>query len=200
MNDPTVLDVRELPAIGFGTRATLWWGIVLLLAIEGTGFLLLLLTYFYLRGNSAVWPPEGIRTPDIAPAALCAVLLLLSAVPNHFANRAAMDADPPGMRRWLIVATALAIAAAGLRFFEFGALPFTWYDHAYGSVFWTIVGMHTLHLVTGIVENAFILVVLFRGPVEEKHLVDVHSAGLYWYFMVLVWVPLFAVLYAERWW
>jgi cytochrome c oxidase subunit I+III len=199
MNEPGALDVRDLPSIAFGSRAPLWWGIVLLIVIESMGFLLLLGSYLYLRGNSQVWPPEGIRTSEMVYPVIGTALLLASVPPTHWLNRAALREDLPGVRRWMAIATLPAIAFCVLRALEFAKLPFTWYDHAYGSLFWTLLGMHSLHAVTGVLENLFTLFLLIRGPVEKKHLPDIRAGGLYWYFMVFSWVPLFALLYGERW-
>ena len=33
------------------------------------------------------------------------------------------------------------------------------------------------------------------GPIEEKHFSDVEDNAVYWYFMTLVWVPLYFLLY-----
>jgi cytochrome c oxidase subunit III len=195
---PPIIDVSRLPLVAFGSRSLPWWGAVLLILIEATGFLLLLAAYLYLRGNSEVWPPEGIRSQDMIYAAIGTVALTVSAVPNHLANAAALRGAIGRVRLWLLVATLLAIVAALLRAVEFRTLPFTWYSHAYGSVFWTILGMHSVHLATGILENLFVVFVLLKGPVEQKHQVDVRAGGLYWYFLILSWLPLFGVLYGER--
>ncbi|HEV7518004.1 MAG TPA: hypothetical protein VGR07_17025, partial [Thermoanaerobaculia bacterium] len=55
-----VLDVSELPTVVFGSRAPLWWGLIGMIAIESTMFALLVVTYYYLRGNAQVWPPHGV--------------------------------------------------------------------------------------------------------------------------------------------
>ena len=36
---------------------------------------------------------------------------------------------------------------------------------------------------------------MFVGPVEEKRFVDVSENALYWYFVVLTWLPIYVVLY-----
>jgi cytochrome c oxidase subunit 3 len=35
----------------------------------------------------------------------------------------------------------------------------------------------------------------FTGPLEGKRFVDVSENALYWYFVVLSWLPIYAVLY-----
>ena len=36
---------------------------------------------------------------------------------------------------------------------------------------------------------------MFIGPVEEQRFVDVEENALYWYFVVLAWLPIYAVIY-----
>jgi heme/copper-type cytochrome/quinol oxidase subunit 3 len=84
-----------------------------------------------------------------------------------------------------------------LRYIEFATLPFRWDSSAYGSVFWTLAGLHTLHALAACAENVMLLVLLFRGPLEEKHLVDLSVNTLYWYFVVAAWLPSYAILFLD---
>jgi cytochrome c oxidase subunit I+III len=182
----------------WGAREPLFWGMVLLLLIEGTGLALLLGTYFYLMGNEPSWPPPGVVRPPLGISALATGVLLATVPLQHWVNRAAGQGDIRGMRRALITATLVALLFVGLRFYEFRQLPFYWDSHAYGSSVWVIIGYHTFHAVTGVIENLMLITLLFRGPVERKHALDVQLGGLYWYFMVAEWLPCFAALYLER--
>jgi heme/copper-type cytochrome/quinol oxidase subunit 3 len=103
------------------------------------------------------------------------------------------------MRLGLIAATLLGAGFLALRFTEFQKLPFAWNSHAYGSIFWVILGLHTVHASTGVLENLLLITLLFRGPVERKHALDIQLSGMYWYFMVAAWLPFFFILYLERW-
>jgi cytochrome c oxidase subunit I+III len=198
LSESDVLDASRLPDTGFGPRSCIFWGVLILIAIESTAFVLLFATFLYLRGNSELWPPEGVRSPDLVYPIAGTLVLLSSLLPLHWSSRAALAADPPGIRRWLVIATLPGILFCVLRAIEFAELPFTWYDHAYGSAFWTVIGLHSIHAVTGVCENLYLVVVILGGTVERKHLVDVRASNLYWYFMVLSWVPLFGLLYGER--
>ena len=89
------------------------------------------------------------------------------------------------MRRSLGAATVLGLGFVVVRFLELFGLPFRWDAHAHGSVFWAVLISHTLHGIFGSGENLTLLLLLFRGPVEEKHLVDVSVNSMYWYFVVI---------------
>ena len=126
------------------------------------------------------------------------IVLLASVYPMHRANKAALDAALRPMRAWLFAATILGFVALALRAFEFPGMTFRWNHHAYGSIVWTIFGLHTLHLLSSCVENLLFLVLLYRGPVEDKHRLDLRLNGLYWFFVVASWLPLFALLYGDN--
>jgi cytochrome c oxidase subunit I+III len=178
------LEVGDLPLTAFGSRDPLWWGVVCLIAIESTVFALLFVSYYYLKDHATIWPPTAIGWPAMQLAAAGLAALLLSCWPMEIASRAAKRGSLSGMRWGLSLATVCGLAFVSLRFLEFQHLPFSWDSHAHGSVFWTVLGMHTAHGLIGCGENFVILAILLRGPVEEKHLVDVTVNGMYWYFIV----------------
>jgi cytochrome c oxidase subunit 3 len=190
------IDVSELPSTVIGQRAPLWWGVVGMMAIESTMFALLAVTYFYLRGGASVWPPPGCQ-PPAKLATLNLAILLISVFPMWKTMRSAERHDLRGIRRWLITSTALGLVCLVIRAFEFGTMGFRWDAHVYGSIVWTILGMHALHLLASNGENVLFVVFLFKGPVQEKHLLDVYLNGLYWLFVVLAWIPMYAIVYLD---
>jgi cytochrome c oxidase subunit 3 len=76
-------------------------------------------------------------------------------------------------------------------------LTFRWDSHAYGSLVWTTVGLHTLHIVTGICENLLFITLLTKGPVEDKHMDDLRLNSMYWYFVVACWVPFYCIFFLD---
>jgi heme/copper-type cytochrome/quinol oxidase subunit 3 len=46
------------------------------------------------------------------------------------------------------------------------------------------------------VETVVIAILMFRsGPIHPKYYSDVEDNALYWYFIVAVWVPIYAILF-----
>jgi heme/copper-type cytochrome/quinol oxidase subunit 3 len=195
MTDETVIDVAHLPDFAFGRRDPMWWGIVLLMAIEGMGFALVLVSYFYVRNQVNVWPesPWNVDVERAATATL--VTLLISVFPASRVNRAAYVGNLRGLRGWQAVSTLLSLLALVFRALEFWTIPFRWDQGVYGSMVWGALVLHTTHLCTAGVENLLLLVLLYTGPLEHKHLVDMEVNGLYWYFVVAAWLPFYAVFY-----
>jgi cytochrome c oxidase subunit I+III len=49
--------------------------------------------------------------------------------------------------------------------------------------------------VTDFADSSVLLALMFIGPIEESHFVDVAENSMYWYFVVLSWIPIYAVIY-----
>jgi heme/copper-type cytochrome/quinol oxidase subunit 3 len=190
-----VVDVGDLPRHALGARTPLFWGTILLIAIESTCFAILFTAYFYVRNNFVEWPPEA-RLQKL-PGAIEASALSLTLVPTWLFRRAACAHRFAPMRTWLVVATLLSLVCIALRAWEFHCLPFPWTGSAYSSVVWASMGMHTLEIVTGAGEAVFLCAILFRKHVEMKSFEDVEASGLFWYFSVLVWLPFALVFYLD---
>ena len=197
MRERPALDVAELPTVVFGSRAPLWWGVVGIMAIEGTMFAILAASYFYLRGGASVWPPPGVIHPGLGLTTLNLAILLGSLVPMHFATKATEREDIPKIRNSLIVAVVFCVAFLVIRGIILGSLGFRWDSHAYGSLIWTTLGLHTLHVVTETLENLLFIILLIKGPVEDAHLLDLRLNSLYWYFVVFAWVPFYCIFFLD---
>jgi len=70
-----------------------------------------------------------------------------------------------------------------------------WSDGAYGSVVWMLMGLHTFNLVTDVIDTMVLAAVMYKTPLEGKRYVDVAENSGYWVFIVVTWVPIYAVVY-----
>lgn len=192
--DHDTLDVSELPSFAFGHRSPMWWGTMGLIAIEGTVFVLCIMSYFYLYSHSISWPMTT-PPPDLFWGTLNTGILLVSAIPNHFAKVAAQKMDLAKVRLWLVVCMVFSLAFLLVRIFEFGALNVRWDTDAYGSVVWMLLGLHTVHLLTDTIDSLVLTVLMFTGPLEGRRFVDVSENGMYWHFVVGSWLIIYAVIY-----
>ena len=188
------LDVSELPSYGFAHRSLMWWGNAGMMTIEGVAFGFMVVIYFYLRDIARVWPDAG-SAPDLLFGTINLALILVSTVPNYLAQEAALDRSLARVRLWLYVCSLFGIALAAVRWFEFTALNVRWDDGAYGSVVWVLLGFHTFNLVTDVLDTFVLTAVTYSKPVEGKRFVDIAENCGYWYFVVLTWLPIYAVIY-----
>jgi heme/copper-type cytochrome/quinol oxidase subunit 3 len=123
------------------------------------------------------------------------VILLASAVPNELTKKAAERVDLGSTRLWMVVSLVFGIGFNIVRAFEFGGLNVKWNQDAYGSIVWLLLGLHTTHIVTDVLDSSVLAALLFIGPIEERRFVDVSENSAYWYFVVLTWLPIYAVIY-----
>src|SRR5690349_6058212 len=95
---PTI-DVSRLPPHVLDHRSPIWWGNLLLLAIETTMFALLVATYFYLRVvDFDQWPPPRVDrspvlyhpVPALGVANVNLVIILILFVPMFWVDRACL--------------------------------------------------------------------------------------------------------------
>ena len=189
-----VLDVRKLPSFGFSVRSLMWWGTAGLMTIEGTVFALAVVMYFYLRTHAQLWPMRS-PPPELLWGTLNTAVMIASAWPNQLAKKAATRLDRSGVQLWLTVCMVLGFLILVLRGLELTALNVRWDADAYGSVVWLIMLLHTTHLVTDTWDTTVLDVLFFTGPLEGKRFVDVSENAVYWDFVVLSWLPIYAVIY-----
>jgi heme/copper-type cytochrome/quinol oxidase subunit 3 len=188
------LDVSGLASFGFSHSSLMWWGTAGLMAIESTVFAIAIVVYFYLRSHADSWPMSA-PPPELSWGTINTVILVLSVVPNHFAKRAAERLDRGGVRLWLTICLVVALVFLVVRGFELGALNVRWDASAYGSIVWMLMMLHTVHLITDTWDTTVLDVLFFTGPLEGRRYVDVSENALYWYFVVLSWLPIYAVVY-----
>ena len=188
------LDVAELPSFGFSHRSLMWWGTMGLMAIEGTAFAIAIMMYFYLRSHVTTWPMSSLP-PELIWGTLNTIILLVRMWPNQLAKRAAEKLDLPRIRLWILVCLAFSLVFLIVRIFEFRGLNVRWDQDAYGSTIWILLGLHTVHLLTDTWDTSVLAVLMHTGPLEGKRYVDVSENALYWYFVVLSWLPIYAVIY-----
>jgi cytochrome c oxidase subunit 3 len=185
-----------LPDQGFRHHAPRWWGNTLVLLLEGAGFAILAFTYLWIWRNFDTWPPTGTRVPELGVSTLNVAVLVTSVFPMSHAARLGLRHDKPRVIGfWLLACAAFGIAAAILRLMEFYGVHTRWNANAYGTIVWTILTVHFAHILAATLETLVLGIVMVRGPVEEKHFVDITVNAVYWYFMALAWVGLFAIVY-----
>lgn len=196
---PAVVDAAQLPSFGFGHRSLMWWGTLGMIAIEGTAFALAAVMYFYVWSRAGAWPPDTLP-PELRWGSLNLLILLVSMVPNEYTKRAAERFDLRAVRIGIVVCLLFGIAFIGVRALEFTTLNVYWDTNAYGSAVYLLLGLHTVHLITDVADSVVLAVLMFTGPLEGSRFVDVSENAMYWYFVVVAWVPIYAIIYlAPRW-
>jgi heme/copper-type cytochrome/quinol oxidase subunit 3 len=199
----TTIDVSALPKHGFDSKTQLWWGNLWLLCIETTMFGLVVAAYFYFRQNFITWPPPHSDSPPylfepvprLTLPTINLIVIILSVLPMAWADAAARRLDRRAVKLALSFVMLFGTATVVLRFYEFRSLVWSWDSNAYGSISWTILALHLVHLIVGTLEDVFLATWVFRRPLDENHALDVTVTAVYWYWVVGTWLLLYPIVY-----
>jgi cytochrome c oxidase subunit 3 len=195
MKERVVLDLSRLPLHGFGAVSVTWWGTLGFMLIEGSGFALVIAVYLYLMSLAPLWPLDA-PPPNLLPGTLVTASLLISVVPNIIVSRWAEQQDLRKVRIGMVVMSVLGIVPLIIRVFEFSALNVKWDSNAYGSIVWTLLGLHTTHILTDLVDTLVLAVLMFtRHGDNPRRFGDVQDNAMYWNFVVAAWLPIYGCLY-----
>jgi len=189
------LDVAHLPSVAFGSRDPLCWGVMGLILIEVTILAIGMVSYFYLRTLAPMWPPPPTALPDLFLPTVNTLLLLLSVIPMYWVDRSARRKERRAVQIGLVLCVVLGLGLSVFRGFEFGAVHTRWDSHAYGSVVWTLLGLHTFDLIAEVLETLLLMVFALTGPMTDHLFLDISDSAPFWYFVAAIWVPIYAVLY-----
>ncbi len=156
-------------------------GVLVFAATEATLFGTLIATYFYLRLNADAWPPQGVEAPAVAlPGALTAALVLTTA-PLLLAAAAA--ARGRRARAWLLVLGATVVQAGYLAWqivLYFDDLSkFAPDETTYGSIYFTLLGTHHIHVAIGLLLDLWVLARLAAGLTSYR-VTTVRVVAIYW--------------------
>jgi heme/copper-type cytochrome/quinol oxidase subunit 3 len=122
-------------------------------------------------------------------------VMIVSIAPAYLASRAARRLDIGGVKVWLLVSSLISPVIPVLRWYELWALNVRWDSNAYGTAAWTIVVTHATLLLLDVADTIGLTLFFWLKRLPVKTFSDVTDNSFYWYFMVLIWVPLYVIVY-----
>jgi heme/copper-type cytochrome/quinol oxidase subunit 3 len=191
---PTAPAVHIEPARRRG-YSTAWWGMVSLITTEGMIFAILLAAYFFLRASAKEWPPAGVELPDLKLSVPFSFVLWGSSLPIFWAEAAIRKGKVAALRTGLWISFVMGAAFLAYTVKDFEDLHFGWKDHAYGSIFYVVVGLHGLHVLIGLLMNLVVQAKASQGKFSAERHQTVEVFSLYWHFVDVVWVAVFGSLF-----
>lgn len=102
------------------------------------------------------------------------------------------------LKRYLLFTAALGAAFLLGQAVEYSLLIFKEghsFADPFGSAFFTLTGIHGLHVLVGVIWCLVTYAVAKRGTFHANNYTTVEMFGLYWHFVDLVWVIIFTVVY-----
>lgn len=186
---------RSLPRMLQGHGDTVWWGVLFLIVIETAVFASLILSYFYLRAGAPSWPLGGIEPPKLLLPTVNSLVLLASIVPVAWADHAARRGNQRALRLGKHAGQALLLVFLVIKVVEYAGYDYDWRTNAYGSLVWTMTGLHVAHVLTVLLKSGVVATLAWKGYFSPRRFAGVQANALYWYFVAAVWVPLYATIY-----
>jgi heme/copper-type cytochrome/quinol oxidase subunit 3 len=167
-------------------------GIWLFLASEVMLFGALFSSYALLRYAAADWP-SGLDVLSPGLGALNTVLLVLMTAAAWRAARA----SGPAARRLVVVSSLFAagfLVVKGVEYSQEIALGLVPSVSTFLATYYVLTGLHALHVICGLVANAWILAGAARVG-ERMTAGRLRAAALYWMFVDVVWFVIFVLMY-----
>ena len=171
-------------------------GILCLIAAESAVFIIFVVAYIFYLGKSISGPSPR----DVLDIPIVGTICLLSSSLTVYLAVGALRRSKVGLCSLWLAATVLlgGIFLAGTAL-EWRQLIYkdglTIRTNLFGTTFYSLVGLHAMHVVVGLVMLALALVFALRGRVTEANAERLDVLSLYWHFVDAVWVVVFTVVY-----
>jgi cytochrome c oxidase subunit I+III len=192
---PPGILVTSTIASSRGSQPPIWNGMLLLILVESVVFATLISSYLYLRSGALEWPLGGIEKPKLLLPTINLFVLLASSIPIYLADQGIRKGNQTRLKVGLIASGVLAAVFLTLKYTEYSGLDYNWATNAYGSIVWTITGFHSAHVISLLLKTIVVTVLAFMGYFNAERNMGVQANGVYWHFVVVVWVPLYALIY-----
>lgn len=136
--------------------------------------------------------------------AIMTFILITSSGTMALAVRYAHFRDKKNIALFMAITALFGASFVGMQAFEWtkliseGVRPWgnPWGAPQFGSVFFMVTGFHGLHVSIGVIYLLTVAFKVYRGDYDRKNNYEiVEIAGLYWHFVDLVWVFIFAFFY-----
>jgi heme/copper-type cytochrome/quinol oxidase subunit 3 len=174
--------------------------ILILIAFETMIFLGLFVSYWVLESNSFGWPPPDMPRLPLAVTWVNTAMLLFSAWTMSRAVAAVRAGSSAGLRAALVATAVLGVGFLAVQGSEWVSLVrqgLTLSSGSYGSIFYTLIGLHGLHVVGAVVWLLAVLgIAQRRGFIHKQH-GGVTLCAMYWYFVCALWVVVFGIVYLD---
>jgi cytochrome c oxidase subunit III len=195
---PVVASAESVrPSTAKRTYSTAWWGMTMLIATEGMIFLGLLGSYFFLRAASKVWPPPGVELPEYTEGLVFSVLLWASSIPIIWAEHQMKKGNQRAVRAGLLMSFLMGLAFLGYTAVDFQRLHYGWRDSSYGSIFYTTVGLHAIHVGIGLAMSVIVQIKVWSGKLTTQRHQTLQIFALYWHFVDGIWLLVFPSLFVS---
>jgi heme/copper-type cytochrome/quinol oxidase subunit 3 len=182
--------MEESPYAIPSRKLTMW----LFIISDAVTFGAFLFSYGYIRVSAANWV-RPFESASVINVIVMTVVLITSSLTMLGAVDASKAGDKAKAMRFLYSTMALGALFAALHLREWFQLlgrGITLSSGLFGQTFFTITGLHLLHVISGVIALLVVAMKYSSGRLTPGH---VESTGLYWHFVDLVWMFVVPLVY-----
>jgi cytochrome c oxidase subunit III len=151
--------------------------------------------YFFIRVvGEADWPAQGTELPKLI-AGVNTAILLSSSFTMHWALEGARNENRRALQVGILTTFGLGLTFLLVQVNEYVHLGFAPADHAQGTIFYGLTGLHGAHVFVGLTLLLFATVRAFRGHFTAKQHRGVEVPGIYWHFVDVMWIFVYSTIY-----
>ena len=182
--------MEESPYAIPSRKLTMW----LFIISDAVTFGSFLFAYGYIRVSAANWV-RPFESGSVINVILMTVVLITSSLTMLGAVDASKDGDKAKAMRFLYSTMALGALFAALHlreWFQLFGRNITLSSGLFGQTFFTITGLHLLHVICGVIAIFVVAMKYSSGKLTAGY---VENTGLYWHFVDLVWMFVVPLVY-----
>jgi cytochrome c oxidase subunit 3 len=151
--------------------------------------------YFFVRVvNGTPWPTPPFHLP-IFVAGVNTAILVTSSFTMHWALQSIKRGNRVGMQAGLLLTFLMGLVFLLTQAREYSRVGFAPHDGAFGTIFYSLTGLHGAHVFVGLTLLLFATVRAFRGHYTPEHHHGVEIPGIYWHFVDVMWIVVYATVY-----
>ena len=170
-------------------------GMFLFIASEIMLFGAFFTAYFFVRVVAgSPWPQEPFHLP-VFVAGVNTAILVTSSFTIHWALQSIKRGNRAGLQAGLVLTLALGVVFLLTQAREYSRVGFNPADGAFGTIFYGLTGLHGAHVFVGLTLLTFATIRAFRGHYTAEHHHGVEIPGIYWHFVDVMWIVVYATIY-----
>ena len=151
--------------------------------------------YFFVRVvNNYDWPPKGFELPRFV-AGVNTAILVTSSFTVHWALHSIRRGHRAGLQAGLVLTFLMGLTFLLTQVIEYARVGFRPSDNVFTTVFFCLTGLHGAHVFVGLTILLFAPIRAFRGHFTAAHHFGVELPGIYWHFVDVMWIVVYATVY-----
>jgi cytochrome c oxidase subunit 3 len=153
--------------------------------------------YFFIRfvATGHHWFPFGDNELPVPIAGVNTAILLSSSLTMHWAQTSVKNGNYFGLKAGMLLTSLLGLTFLSIQINEYVHIGFSPQNHAQGTIFYGLTGLHGAHVFIGLSLLVMVTVRAFRGHFSPEKHHGVEVPGIYWHFVDVMWVVVYTTIY-----